>query len=122
MPRRTAPGAHGCIAASGGNSHEMAIPHARPRPRREREPQPGHELSLSKGLNVSEAAAYETPGAVVVLKEQRDPERAPITLRADDGRVGISVEPRRAVRMTPGGHLLLDAESGYPPARRPKSE
>ena len=83
---------------------------------------PGQELILNEGLNVIEAAAYEIQGEVVILKEQLDPERALITLRADEERVGIIAEPLRAVRMTPGDHLLLDAKSGYLLAKLPKTE
>src|SRR5256712_778102 len=83
---------------------------------------PGQELILNEGLNVIEAAAYEIQGEVVILKEQLDPERALITLRADEERVGIIAEPLRAVRMTPGDHLLLDAKSGYLLEKLPKTE
>src|SRR5438132_492598 len=83
---------------------------------------PGQELLLNEGLNVIEAAAYEIQGEVVILKEQLDPERALITLRADEERVGIIAEPLRAVRMTPGDHLLLDAKSGYLLEKLPKTE
>jgi len=83
---------------------------------------PGQELILNEGLNVIEAVAYEIQGEVVILKEQLDPERALITLRADEERVGIIAEPLRAVRMKPGDHLLLDTKSGYLLEKLPKTE
>src|SRR5947207_12267936 len=83
---------------------------------------PGQELILNEGLNVVEAAAYEIQGEVVILKEQLDPERALITLRADEERVGIIAEPLRAVRMKPGDHLLLETKSGYLLEKLPKTE
>src|SRR5438874_12446167 len=83
---------------------------------------PGQELILNEGLNVIEAAGYEIQGEVVILKEQLDAERAPVTLRADEEQVGTIAEPLRAVRMTPGDHLLLDAKSGYLLEKLPKTE
>src|SRR5262245_39817068 len=50
---------------------------------------PGQELILNEGLNVIEAAGYEIQGEVVILKEQLDAERALVTLRADEEKVGI---------------------------------
>ena len=50
---------------------------------------PGQELVLNEGLNVVEAAGYEIQGDVVILKEQLDDERAVVTLRADEEKVGI---------------------------------
>src|SRR3989442_7588802 len=44
---------------------------------------PGHQLVLNECLNVVDAAGYEIQGDVVILKEQLDPERAVVTLRAD---------------------------------------
>src|SRR5437773_7580787 len=82
----------------------------------------GQELILSEGLNVIEAAGYEIQGEVVVLKEQLDPERAVVTLRADEEKVGIIADPLRAQRLKTGDHLLMDAKSGYLLERLPKSE
>src|SRR5919107_1166937 len=48
---------------------------------------PGQELVLNEGLNVIEAAGYEIQGEVVILKEQLDPERAVVTMRADEHKV-----------------------------------
>jgi len=83
---------------------------------------PGQELILNEGLNVVEAAGYEIQGEVVILKEQLDAERALVTLRADEDRVGVIAEPLRALRLKTGDHLLLDAKSGYLLERLPKSE
>ena len=59
---------------------------------------PGQELILNEGLNVIEAAGYEIQGEVVILKEQLDPERAVVTLRADEEKVGIIADPLRVQR------------------------
>jgi len=83
---------------------------------------PGQELILNEGLNVVEAAGYEVQGDVVILKEQLDPERAVVTLRADEDRVAIVADPLRAERLRIGDHLLLDARSGYLLEKLPKSE
>jgi proteasome-associated ATPase len=83
---------------------------------------PGQELILNEGLNVVEAAGYEIQGDVVILKEQLDPERALVTLRADEDRVAIVADPLRALRLKVGDHLLLDAKSGYLLEKLPKSE
>src|SRR5712664_4991569 len=74
---------------------------------------PGQELILNEGLNVIEAATYEIQGEVVILKEQLDPERALVTLRADEDKVGIIADPLRTTVLKPGDHLLMDAKSGY---------
>jgi proteasome-associated ATPase len=83
---------------------------------------PGQELILNEGLNVIEAAGYEIQGEVVILKEQLDAERALVTLRADEEKVGIIAEPLRTLRLKTGDHLLLDAKSGYLLEKLPKSE
>jgi proteasome-associated ATPase len=83
---------------------------------------PGQELILNEGLNVIEAAGYEIQGEVVILKEQLDAERALVTVRADEERVGIVAEPLRSLRLKNGDHLLLDPRSGYLLERLPKSE
>jgi proteasome-associated ATPase len=83
---------------------------------------PGQELILNEGLNVIEAAGYEIQGEVVILKEQLDDERALVTLRADEEKVGIIAEPLRTLRLKTGDHLLLDAKSGYLLEKLPKSE
>src|SRR4030095_1575863 len=83
---------------------------------------PGQELILNEGLNVVEAAGYEIQGDVVILKEQLDEERAIVTLRADEDKVGIIADPLRQLRLKVGDHLLMDAKSGYLLEKLPKSE
>src|SRR5947207_2714723 len=83
---------------------------------------PGQELILNEGLNVIEAAGYEIQGEVVILKEQLDPERAVVTLRADEEKVGIIADPLRVQRLKTGDHLLMDAKSGYLLEKLPKSD
>jgi proteasome-associated ATPase len=83
---------------------------------------PGQELVLNEGLNVIEAAGYEIQGDVVVLKEQLDDERAVVTVRADEERVGIIADPLRLLRLRAGDHLLMDVRSGYLLEKLPKNE
>jgi proteasome-associated ATPase len=83
---------------------------------------PGQELILNEGLNVIEAATYEIQGDVVILKEKLDDERAVVTLRADEEKVGIIADPLRELRLKVGDHILMDARSGYLLERLPKSE
>jgi proteasome-associated ATPase len=83
---------------------------------------PGQELILNEGLNVVETAGYEIQGEVVVLKEVLDEERAIVTQRADEDRVGIIADPLRHVKLKIGDHLLIDAKSGYLLEKLPKSE
>src|SRR5262245_60194634 len=83
---------------------------------------PGQELILNEGLNVVELAGYEIQGEVVVLKELLDAERAVVTQRADEDKVGIIAEPLRETRLKIGDHLLMDGRSGYLLEKLPKSE
>jgi proteasome-associated ATPase len=83
---------------------------------------PGQALVLNEGLNVVETAGYEIQGEVVILKEQLDTERAIVTQRADEDRVGIIADPLRQVKLKIGDHLLIDAKSGYLLEKLPKSE
>jgi proteasome-associated ATPase len=83
---------------------------------------PGQELILNEGLNVVETAGYEIQGEVVILKELLDAERAVVTQRADEDRVGIIAEPLRSAKLKIGDHLLIDAKSGYLLEKLPKSE
>src|SRR6266478_3756849 len=83
---------------------------------------PGQELILNEGLNVVETAGYEIQGEVVILKEHLDAERAIVTQRADEDRVGIIADPLRQVKLKIGDHLLIDAKSGYLLEKLPKSE
>src|SRR3989441_11302440 len=66
---------------------------------------PGQELVLNEALNVVAAAGYEIQGDVVLLKERLDDERAVVTLRGDEERVGVIADPLRATRLKPGDHL-----------------
>jgi len=66
---------------------------------------PGQELVLNEGLNVVETAGYEIQGDVVILKERLDEERAVVTLRADEEKVGIMAEPLRLSKLKPGDHI-----------------
>jgi proteasome-associated ATPase len=83
---------------------------------------PGQELLLNEALNVVAAAGYEIQGDVVVLKARLDDDRAVVTLRADDERIGIIADPLRTVQLKPGDHILMDPKSGYLLERLPKSE
>ena len=81
---------------------------------------PGQELILNDGLNVVETAGYEVQGEVVVLKELLDEQRAVISQRADEDRVGIIADPLRQVRLRVGDRLLIDPKSGYLLEKLPK--
>src|SRR5437016_13502596 len=83
---------------------------------------PGQELILNEGLNVIDVAGYEVQGEVVILKEQLDGERAIVTLRADEDKVGVIADPLRATRLKIGDHIRMDSTSGYLLERLPKSE
>ena len=83
---------------------------------------PGQELILNEGLNVIDVAGYEVQGEVVILKEQLDGERAIVTLRADEDKVGVIADPLRATHLKIGDHILMDSKSGYLLERLPKSE
>jgi len=82
----------------------------------------GQELILNEGLNVVEMAGYEIQGEVVVLKEVLEDNRAVVTQRADEDKVGIIADPLRAVKLKVGDHILMDAKSGYLLEKLPKSE
>ena len=83
---------------------------------------PGQELRLNEALNVVAAAGYEIQGDVVVLKARLDDDRAVVTVRADDEKIGIIADPLRTVHLKPGDHILMDPKSGYLLERLPKSE
>jgi proteasome-associated ATPase len=83
---------------------------------------PGQELVLNDSLNVVQTAGYEVQGDVVILKEQLDPERALVTLHADEEKVGVIADPLRTTSLKPGDHLLMDAKSGYLLEKLPKSD
>src|SRR5438093_216278 len=85
MPRRTARGAHGCIAEPRGHSHEMWIRHARRQPRWERPPGPREQ-----------AARVEPAARAGVQPEREAGECALRGTRADhrprDGKSGYLLE------------------------------
>jgi proteasome-associated ATPase len=83
---------------------------------------PGQELILNDGLNVVKTAGYEIQGEVVVLKELLDGQRAVISQRADEDRVGIIADPLRQVTLKVGDRLLSDPKSGYLLAKLPKGD
>jgi proteasome-associated ATPase len=83
---------------------------------------PGQELLLNEALNVVATAGYEIQGDVVVLEARLDDDRAVVTLRADDQKIGIIADPLRAAQLKPGDHILMDPKSGYLLERLPKSE
>jgi proteasome-associated ATPase len=83
---------------------------------------PGQELLLNASLNVVEAAGYESQGDVVVLAAQLDDDRALVTLRPDEQRVGLLADPLRSIPLRAGDHLLMDTRSGYLLEKLPISE
>ena|SRR2546425_1846614 len=83
---------------------------------------PGQELVLNQGLNVVEAAGYEVQGEVVILKEVLDLERAVVTMRADQDRVGVLADPLRTALLKAGDHILMDAKSGYLSRSSPRAK
>jgi proteasome-associated ATPase len=83
---------------------------------------PGQELILNDGLNVVKTAGYEIQGEVVVLKELLDGQRAVISQRADEDRVGIIADPLRQVALKVGDRLLIDPKSGYLLEKLPKGD
>ncbi len=83
---------------------------------------PGQELILNEGLNVVEMAGYEIQGEVVVLKEILEDNRAVVTQRADEDKVGVIADPLRTAKLKVGDHILMDAKSGYLLEKLPKSE
>src|SRR5258705_4251982 len=83
---------------------------------------PGQELLLNEALNVVATAGYEIQGDVVVLQARLDDDRALVTLRADDQKIGIIADPLRAAHLKPGDHILMDPKSGYLLERLPKNE
>ena len=82
----------------------------------------GQELILNADLNVVETAGYEVQGEVVVFAAPLDDDRAVVTLRADEQRVGIIAEPLRSLRLQAGDHILMDPRSGYLLEKLPTSE
>jgi len=56
---------------------------------------PGEELLLNEALNVVATVGYEIQGDVVVLEARLGDDRALVTLRADDQKIGIIADPLR---------------------------
>jgi proteasome-associated ATPase len=83
---------------------------------------PGQELVLNESLNAVDVAGFEVQGDIVILKEQLDAERAIVTVRADEDRVGVIADPLRTLDLKAGDHLLLDPKSGYLLEKLPKTE
>jgi proteasome-associated ATPase len=83
---------------------------------------PGQDLLLNEALNVVATAGYEIQGDVVVLEARLDDDRAVVTLRPDDQKIGIIADPLRAAQLKPGDHILMDPKSGYLLERLPKNE
>ncbi|MFN3476397.1 MAG: proteasome ATPase [Candidatus Methylomirabilales bacterium] len=82
----------------------------------------GQELILNEALNVVEVAGFEVQGEVVKLKELLEPDRAIISLRADEERVAELAEPLQEERLQPGDLLLFDPRSGLVVEKLPKGE
>ena len=83
---------------------------------------PGQEVVLNEGSHVIDVAGYEIQGEVVIVKERLGDDRALVTVRADDDKVGIIADPLRALPLRIGDHLLMDPKSGYLLEKLPKSE
>src|SRR5437773_2554837 len=77
---------------------------------------------MSQGRKVKVNLHPSIQADVVILKEQLDDERAVVTLRADEEKVGIIADPLRKLRLKIGDHILMDAKSGYLLEKLPKSE
>src|SRR5687768_9573218 len=83
---------------------------------------PGQEVVLNEASHVIDVAGYEIQGEVVIVKERLGQDRALVTLRADDDKVGIIADPLRALPLRIGDHLLMDAKSGYLLEKLPKTD
>src|SRR5207247_10873143 len=75
-----------------------------------------------RGIERRRGRGYEIQGDVVILKEVLDFERAVVTMRADEDRVGVIADPLRSALLKTGDHILMDAKSGYLLEKLPKSE
>ena len=82
----------------------------------------GQEVVLNEALHVIDVAGYEIQGEVVIVKERLGEDRALVTVRADDDRVGVIADPLRAVPLKVGDHVLMDGKSGYLLEKLPKSD
>jgi proteasome-associated ATPase len=83
---------------------------------------PGQEVILNEASHVIDVAGYEIQGEVVIVKERLGVDRALVTVRADDDKVGIVADPLRGVSLRIGDHVLMDPKSGYLLEKLPKSE
>ena len=83
---------------------------------------PGQEVILNEGSHVIDVAGYEIQGEVVIIKERLGDDRALVTVRADDDKVGVLADPLRAQPLRIGDHLLMDPKSGYLLEKLPKTE
>ncbi len=83
---------------------------------------PGQEVVLNEASHVIDVAGYEIQGEVVIVKERLGQDRALVTVRADDDKVGVLAEPLRAQPLRIGDHLLMDAKSGYLLEKLPKTD
>jgi proteasome-associated ATPase len=83
---------------------------------------PGQEVVLNEASHVIDVAGYEIQGEVVIVKERLGEDRALVTVRADDDKVGIIADPLRALPLRIGDHLLMDAKSGYLLEKLPKTD
>jgi proteasome-associated ATPase len=83
---------------------------------------PGQEVILNEGSHVIDVAGYEIQGEVVIVKERLGDERALVTVRADDDKVGVLADPLRTQPLRIGDHLLMDPKSGYLLEKLPKTE
>ena len=83
---------------------------------------PGQEVVLNEASHVIDVAGYEIQGEVVIIKERLGHDRALVTVRADDDKVGIIADPLRAVPLRIGDHVLMDGKSGYLLEKLPKTE
>jgi proteasome-associated ATPase len=82
----------------------------------------GQEVVLNEALHVIDVAGYEIQGEVVIVKERLGEDRALVTVRADDDKVGVIADPLRAVPLKVGDHVLMDGKSGYLLEKLPKSD
>ncbi len=82
----------------------------------------GQQLVLNEALNIIEIREFDDQGEVVRVKDLLAPDRAVVTLRADEERVAELAEPLLVEKLSVGDHLLFDPRSGFLIERLPKSE
>ena len=82
---------------------------------------PGQEVVLNEASHVIDIAGFEIQGEVVIVKERLGIDRALVTVRADDDKVGIIADPLRDVPLRVGDHVMMDPKSGYLLEKLPKS-